>query len=64
MLPPAPFVDAPVDIRIFPLAPELVVPEENVSDPLTPAVPVFGVKIFTTPGLTPKPAKRDIAPPV
>jgi hypothetical protein len=47
--PDLPLVACPVSIVILPEAPSLVVPDWNVSDPLTPFVPAFTVLIMTPP---------------
>jgi hypothetical protein len=47
--PPSPFVAMPVPIEIVPLEPSLVVPDENLIDPLTPESPPLDVWIVIEP---------------
>jgi hypothetical protein len=60
-----PAAEAPVLITRFPEVPLLVVPVENVSAPLIPNVPAFGVVITTDPVLVavPRPDNRETNPP-
>ena len=52
--------------RSAPAAPELAVPVENTSDPLTPAAPALFVLMMMEPELEADPsfATNDIVPPV
>ena len=65
-LPPRPFVAAPDDTSILPLAPELVVPDKNDNDPLIPVVPASTDLIIINPELflMPEPVVIDKEPPL
>ena len=47
--PPRPSVTAPVPTQIWPLLPELEVPELNTSTSDTPPVPAFALRMTTVP---------------
>ena len=66
MLPLLPPVAAAVAIITSPLEPALVVPELNLTEPLTPAAPAFRVFSLIDPEdvAEPKPEVMEIKPPV